>query len=134
MLRQFAVFSTYPWNLNWPRPSLRLAWPQAGLRDLMRQVKSIALTAKVGQRIRLFILNAGPSQFSAFHVIGALFSDVYIDGNPANHMVCNQTMTIPPGGGVVVEMVIPAAGLYPFVTHSFADASKGALGVLKVVP
>ncbi|HEY6410534.1 MAG TPA: multicopper oxidase domain-containing protein [Ktedonobacteraceae bacterium] len=100
----------------------------------VNQYKDAPLTAKVGQRIRLFILNAGPSQFSAFHVIGALFSDVYIDGNPANHMVGNQTITIPPGGGVVVEMVIPTAGLYPFVTHSFADASKGALGGLKVVP
>ncbi len=98
------------------------------------QYKDAPLTAKVGQRIRLFILNAGPSQFSAFHVIGALFSDVYIDGNPANHMVGNQTITVPPGGGVVVEMVIPEKGLYPFVTHSFSDASKGALGVLKVVP
>jgi nitrite reductase (NO-forming) len=100
----------------------------------VNQYKDAPLTAKVGQRIRLFILNAGPSQFSAFHVIGALFSDVYIDGNPANHMVGNQTITIPPGGGAVVEMVIPAAGLYPFVTHSFADASKGALGILKVTP
>ncbi len=98
------------------------------------QYKDAPLTAKVGQRVRLFILNAGPSQFSAFHVIGALFSDVYIDGNPANHMVGNQTITIPPGGGAVVEMVIPAAGLYPFVTHSFSDASKGAIGVLKVTP
>jgi len=98
----------------------------------VNQYKDAPLTAKVGQRVRLFILNAGPSQFSAFHVIGALFSDVYIDGNPANHMVGNQTITIPPGGGAVVEMVIPAAGLYPFVTHSFSDASKGAIGVLKV--
>src|SRR6266487_3828254 len=71
------------------------------------------------------------SEFSAFHVIGALFSDTYADGNPANHQVGNQTVTIPPGGGMVVEMTIPEAGLYPFVTHSFADVGKGAVGVLK---
>lgn len=92
------------------------------------------LTAKAGQRIRLFLVNAGPNQFSAFHVIGAIFSDTYVDGNPANHMVGNQTVTIPPGGGVVVELTIPQAGLYPFVTHSFADVDKGALGVIKVTP
>lgn len=96
------------------------------------QYKSAPLTAKVGQRIRLFVMNAGPTQFSAFHVIGAMFYDVYVDGNPVNHMVGNQTLTIPPGGGAVVELMIPAAGLYPFVTHSFADASKGALGIIKV--
>ncbi len=98
------------------------------------QYKDAPLQAKVGQRIRLFVMNAGPSQFSAFHVIGAIFSDAYTDGNPANHMVGNQTVMVPPGGGIVVELTIPDAGLYPFVTHSFADASKGALGVIKVTP
>jgi nitrite reductase (NO-forming) len=97
------------------------------------QYKESPLAARAGQRIRLFLVNAGPTQFSAFHVIGAIFSDTYVDGNPANHMVGNQTITVPPGGGAVVELTIPTAGLYPFVTHSFADASKGALGVIKVI-
>jgi nitrite reductase (NO-forming) len=96
------------------------------------QYKADPITVKAGQRIRLFVLNAGPSNFSAFHVIGAMFDEVYIDGNPANEMVGNQTVAIAPGGGATVELVIPQAGLYPFVTHSFADASKGALGVIKV--
>lgn len=100
----------------------------------LNQYKDAPLTAKVGQKIRLFIMNAGPTQFSAFHVIGAIFSDTYVDGNPANHMVGNQTVMIPPGGGVMIELTIPEAGLYPFVTHAFADASKGALGVIKVTP
>jgi nitrite reductase (NO-forming) len=96
------------------------------------QYKSAPLTAKEGQRIRLFIVNAGPTLFSAFHVIGAIFSDYYPDGNPVNQMVGNQTITIPPGGGAVVELTIPQAGLYPFVTHSFASVGKGALGLIKV--
>ncbi len=100
----------------------------------VNQYKTSPIVAKAGERIRIFIVNAGPSEFSAFHVIGAIFSDTYADGNPANHMVGNQTVTIPPGGGMVVELTIPEAGLYPFVTHSFADVGKGALGVLKVTP
>jgi nitrite reductase (NO-forming) len=98
------------------------------------QYKDAPLTVKAGQRIRLFVVNAGPSRFSAFHVIGALFSDVYADGNPANHTVGSQTITIPPGGGAVVELTIPDAGAYPFLTHSFMDATMGALGMLKVTP
>jgi nitrite reductase (NO-forming) len=98
------------------------------------QYKTSPIVAKAGERIRIFIVNAGPTLFSAFHVIGAIFSDTYVDGNPANHMVGNQTVTVPPGGGMVVELTIPQAGLYPFVTHSFADVGKGALGVLKVTP
>ncbi len=96
------------------------------------QYKDAPLTAQLGQRVRLFVLNAGPSEFSAFHVIGAMFTNTYVDGNPANHMVGNQTVTIPPGGGAVVELTIPEAGLYPFVTHSFANASAGALGVIEI--
>ena len=96
------------------------------------QYKTNPITAKAGQRIRIFIVNAGPTEFSAFHVIGALFSDTYADGNLANHQVGNQTVTVPPGGGEVVELTIPEAGLYPFVTHSFIDVGKGAVGVLKI--
>jgi nitrite reductase (NO-forming) len=98
------------------------------------QYKTDPIAAKAGQRIRIFLVNAGPTEFSAFHVIGAIFSDTYADGNPANHQVGNQTVTIPPGGGMVVEFTVPEAGLYPFVTHSFADVGKGAVGVLKVTP
>jgi nitrite reductase (NO-forming) len=96
------------------------------------QYKTAPLQAKAGQRIRLFIVDAGPSEFAAFHVIGAIFSDVYVDGNPANHTVGDQTVTVPPGGGTVVELTIPDAGSYPFVTHSFADADLGALGMIAV--
>ena len=99
---------------------------------VVNQYRDAPLTAKVNQRVRLFVLNAGPSQFSAFHVIGAMFDTVYGDGNPANKTVGNQTITIAPGGGAAVELMMPEAGLYPFVTHSFADASKGALGVIKI--
>ena len=96
------------------------------------QYKDAPLTAKLGQKVRIFVVNAGPSEFSAFHVIGAIFANAYADGNPANHTVGNQTVTIPPGGGEVVELTIPEAGMYPFVTHQFANASSGALGVLEI--
>jgi nitrite reductase (NO-forming) len=39
---------------------------------------------------------------------------------------------VPPGGGAVVELTMPQAGLYPFVTHSFSAASIGATGVIQV--
>jgi nitrite reductase (NO-forming) len=98
------------------------------------QYKDTPLTAKVNQKIRLFVMDAGPSHFSAFHVIGAIFSDYYLDGNPANHLVGDQTITVAPGGGAVVELTIPDPGTYAFVSHSFADMDKGAVGVIKVTP
>jgi nitrite reductase (NO-forming) len=96
------------------------------------QYKDNPLTAKANQKIRLFVVDAGPSHFSAFHVIGAIFSDYYPDGNPANHLVGDQTITVAPGGGAVVELTIPDPGSYAFVSHSFSDMDKGAVGVIKV--
>jgi nitrite reductase (NO-forming) len=96
------------------------------------QYKETPLTAKVGELVRMWVMNAGPSHFSAFHVIGTIFEAAYQDGNPANKMVGMQTVNVYPGGGMMVEFSIPEAGNYPFVSHSFADASKGALGVLTV--
>jgi nitrite reductase (NO-forming) len=96
------------------------------------QYRDAPLIATPGERIRLWVLNAGPTTFSAFHVIGALFDTAYADGDPKNEQHGMQTVTIPPGGGYMVELVIPDAGLYPFVTHSFAYTGKGALGLIKV--
>lgn len=97
------------------------------------QYQAHPLTVKAGQRIRLYVLNAGPTLFSAFHVIGWIFDKVYADGNPENVLHGVQTYAIPPGGGAMFELTIDQPGLYPFVTHSFAYTGKGAVGVIKVV-
>lgn len=96
------------------------------------QYKDAPLTAKAGELVRFYIVNAGPNDFSAFHVIGTIFQNTYADGNTANVQHGNQTVTIPPGGAYMVEFTIPAPGSYAFVTHSFAGVNKGAVGVLKV--
>jgi nitrite reductase (NO-forming) len=96
------------------------------------QYQQSPLTAAPGERIRLHVMNAGPTLFSAFHVIGALFDVAYADGNPANAQRGMQTVTVPPGGGYTCDLVIPDAGQYPFVTHSFAYTGLGAVGLLDV--
>ena len=87
------------------------------------------LPIAVGQPVRLFVVNAGPSHFSAFHVVGTLFTRTLVDGNPANALTGIQTATIAPGGGAVVEFTVLQAGKYPFVTHAFGDADAGAMGI-----
>lgn len=96
------------------------------------QYQQSSLKAAPGELIRLHVVNAGPTLFSAFHVIGALFDRTYADGNPANMMRGMQTVTVPPGGGYTCELVIPEAGKYPFVTHSFAHTGLGAVGLIEV--
>jgi nitrite reductase (NO-forming) len=90
------------------------------------------LQADPGERLRFWVVNAGPSQPSAFHVVGAILDRVYPDGNPANAWQGMQTYNIPPGGGAMVELTVPDEGLYPIVSHSFASATKGALAMLRV--
>ena len=100
------------------------------------QYKDHPLNVDVGDRVRLFVVNAGPSMDSDFHIVGAVFDRVYPDGNPDHALSDVQTYMVPAGGGAVFETVFDkdasGEGLYPFVTHSFADAEKGAVGIIQV--
>lgn len=100
------------------------------------QYKDNPLQVDVGDRVRLFVVNAGPNFNSDFHVVGAIFDRVYPDGDPRHVLEGVQTYGIPAGGGAVFETVFDkdasGEGLYPFVTHSFADAEKGAVGIIQV--
>ncbi len=90
------------------------------------------LEARVGEDIRMYVLNAGPTLNSAFHVIGTVFDRVYIDGNPFNLQKGLQTVDLPPSGGAIVEFSFDESGNNPFVTHAFAWASRGAVGLFNV--
>ena len=90
------------------------------------------LVARPNELIRLWVMNAGPTLTTAFHVIGAVFDHVYPDGNPTNALNGIQTWNVPPGGGAMFELRIPDPGKYPFVTHSFAYTGLGAVGMLEV--
>ena len=100
------------------------------------QYKDHPLTAEVGDRVRFFVVNAGPNLSSDFHVVGAMFDRVYPDGDPSHALAGVQTYGVPAGGGAVFEAVFEEGasgeGVYAFVTHAFADADKGAVGLLKV--
>jgi nitrite reductase (NO-forming) len=91
-----------------------------------------AITAEVGETIRLFVGNGGPNLTSSFHVIGEIFDRVHVEaGNLINHNV--QTTLIPPGGAAIVEFKVEAPGTFVLVDHAiFRAFNKGALGMLKV--
>jgi nitrite reductase (NO-forming) len=100
------------------------------------QYKDTPLKADVGDRVRFFVVNAGPNLSSDFHVVGAVFDRVYPDGDPSHALTGVQTYGVPAGGGAVFEAVFEEGasgeGVYAFVTHAFADADKGAVGLLQV--
>lgn len=100
------------------------------------QYQAHPLAVAVGDRVRFFVVNAGPSLPSDFHVVGTVFDRVYPDGNPEHALTGVQTWSVPAGGGAVFETVFEdeasGTGVYAFVTHAFADAAKGAVGLVQV--
>jgi nitrite reductase (NO-forming) len=91
-----------------------------------------AVTAKVGETIRLFVGNGGPNLVSSFHVIGEIFDKVYVEGGDlVNHNV--QSTMVPAGGSAIVEFKVEVPGSLILVDHSiFRAFNKGALGMIKV--
>lgn len=88
------------------------------------------LQAKPGERVRLFVLNVGPSNTESFHVVGTIFDRVWLEGNPDNQLRGSQTVLLGSSNSAIVEFVIPEAGSYVMVDHHFANASQGAIGLI----
>jgi nitrite reductase (NO-forming) len=91
------------------------------------QYKEHPIAVKRGETIRMYVLNAGPSIWSAFHVIGTVFDRTRIEGVTGHDA---QTVNLAPSQGGWVEFTLDHEGSYPFVTHAFGDMVKGAVGVL----
>lgn len=105
------------------------------------QYKYRPLQVAVGQRVRFWLMDAGPSLPCTFHVVGGQFDQVFYEGawtlgGPdqigARWSGGSQALNLGPCQGGFVEFVPPQAGHYTFVTHAFADMEKGAVGVLQV--
>jgi nitrite reductase (NO-forming) len=91
-----------------------------------------AMQARVGDKVRLFVGNAGPNLTSSFHVIGEIFDNVNQEGGSiVNHDV--QTTLIPAGGATIVEFTCKVPGTYTMVDHAiFRAFNQGAVAQLQV--
>ena len=104
------------------------------------QYDHLPLTARVGERVRIWVLDAGPNRSSAFHVVGGQFDTVFLEGayqlgGPragAGETGGAQVLALQPAQGGFVELALPEAGHYPFVSHRMVDAERGAHGLLAV--
>lgn len=101
------------------------------------------LTAAPGDRVRLWVVDAGPNRESAFHVVGAQFDTMWSEGHYLLRRGRDalggtsggaQVLALAPGSGGFVELVAREPGIYPFVSHAMADAERGARGLLRIGP
>ncbi|HEX5829798.1 MAG TPA: multicopper oxidase domain-containing protein [Gemmatimonadaceae bacterium] len=90
------------------------------------------IRVKVGDRVRFWLVNAGPTHSCSFHVVGEQFDTVYLGAPPTSPLRGIQTWGVAPGGGTCMELVCDIPGKFPFVNHGFGHGQKGAIGFLVV--
>lgn len=97
--------------------------------------------ARVGERVRFWVVDAGPSRATAFHVVGGQFDTVWTEGaytlrggRDAFGSTAGGAQVLPlqPAQGGFVELTFGEAGHYPVVSHVMVDAERGAHGVVDV--
>ena len=90
------------------------------------------IKVKVGDRVRFWVVNAGPTHPCNFHVVGEQFDTMYLGAPPGNPIRGVQTWDVPPGGGMCFELLCDVPGEFPFVNHGFGHGQKGGVGFLVV--
>lgn len=103
-----------------------------------RQYDHAPLTARVGERVRIWVLAAGPNRGTSFHVVGGQFDTVWSEGDyrlggkggPGAGGA--QTLGLFAAQGGFVELTFGEPGRYPFVSHAMVDAERGAHGIIEV--
>jgi nitrite reductase (NO-forming) len=120
------------YSIDWNR-MLELAPDHVVFNGRASQYAEHPLEVEPNELVRMYVVNAGPNRISSFHVVGGIFSQVFQDGSPTTPLQGVQTVNVPVGGGAIFETRLREPGDFPFVTHAFADATKGAVGVLRAV-
>jgi len=90
------------------------------------------LTSNPGETVRFWVVAAGPTLDTNFHVVGTIFDRAWPNGDMTRFQSGVQTVSVPAGGGAVFDVKIDEEGLYPFVSHAFAHVDLGQVGLLKV--
>lgn len=93
------------------------------------------IRVETGERIRAWVLDAGPSENSSFHIVGTIFDTMFKEGvlllQPDETRGGAQALDLQPAQGGYVEFTFDEDGLYPIVTHKFSNVGKGALGLFQ---
>ena len=100
---------------------------------IANQYKDNPVAVKTGGRVRVFVLDAGPSVDSSFHVVGTIFDQVHKEGVSLLRGNADgwgsQAVDLSPAQGAIIEFTPTEDGMYPFVTHAFNLVTHGAIGI-----
>jgi nitrite reductase (NO-forming) len=90
------------------------------------------LTSDPGETVRFYVVAAGPTLDTNFHVVGTILNRAWVNGDMTHYQQGVQTVAVPAGGGAVFDVKVDEEGTYPFVSHAFAHVDLGQVGLLKV--
>jgi nitrite reductase (NO-forming) len=91
------------------------------------------LRAEVGETIRIYFGVGGPNKHASFHVIGEIFDRVYALASLTTPPMSDvATVSVPPGGAVVVDLTLEVPGEFLLVDHALSRAARGLVGKLIV--
>lgn len=108
------------------------AWAFNGIAN---QYAKRPLKMKAGERARFWVIAAGPSDGTAFHIVGTVFDTVYKEGAyllKPDQPGGSQVLDLATAQGGFVETTFPEAGHYSFVDHDMRHAQAGAHGTVEV--
>lgn len=102
--------------------------------NALTKARNGAMKARVGETVRVFLVNGGPNLTCSFHPIGNVWTRAWAEGALANEpRLYVQTVTVPPGSAFVGEMNLPLAETIKLVDHSLTRVvSKGAAAEIEV--
>jgi nitrite reductase (NO-forming) len=130
------------WYLNGPGVDEPASLDMAKAREMQpdwttfngyaNQYVTHPLTSDPGETVRFYVVAAGPTLDTNFHVVGTILNRAWVNGDMTHYQQGVQTVAVPAGGGAVFDVKIGQEGTYPFVSHAFAHVDLGQVGLLKV--
>lgn len=110
-------------------------WDAVVFNGYWNQYMFDPIDVEPNERIRAWVIDDGPSENSAFHIVGTVFDTVWKEGTyllrPDERRGGSQVLDLQPAQGGFVEFSFAEEGLYLMVTHKFANVGKGALGMFR---
>jgi nitrite reductase (NO-forming) len=105
-----------------------------GAVNALTKARDGAMKARVGETVRVFLVNGGPNLTCSFHPIGNVWTKAWAEGalasEPRRYV---QTVPVAPGSAFVGEMNLPLAETIKLVDHSLSRVvHKGAAAEIEV--
>ncbi len=112
-------------------------WAAAMFNGYPDQYVHTPIRVKAGERVRWWVVAAGPVDGTAFHIVGTQFDTVFKEGayllRPGNaEHGAAQVLDLSPAQGGFVETTFTEPGHYSIIDHDMRRGENGAHGVVEV--